>query len=149
MKYYRTAVLTSWLIVGGAFSALALINTNGAAYRIIPIYLAYVIVGGTVPALICAWALRNLCRISGFNRFWHWMLYGGYIGIAYSLISNSMMTRIIGHASMGSVKGFLCLAFFGPAILLKMGLVGLSIIFLAGEVSGAILYHVNRRDKSP
>ena len=53
MKYYLTAVLTSWLIVGGLLCALIAVRAPGA-YGAFPFYLAFVMAGGTVPALVCA-----------------------------------------------------------------------------------------------
>jgi len=146
MNYYRTAVLTSWLTVGGTLSALAAMR---GAYPLIPIYLAFAVAGGTVPALICAWVLRGICRATGLNWAPLWMLRGGYLSLAYVFISQMVMKDVIGHVAIGSIKGFSCLVLFGPSILMESGYIGLGIVVSAGVMNGIVLHRVSQEDRSP
>lgn len=141
MNYYRTAILTSWLTVGGALSVLAVMR---GAYPLIPVYLAFAIVGGTVPALICAWVLRGIYRATGLNWVLLWMLRGGYLSLGYVFMSHMMMKDVIGYVALGSVKGFSCLVLFGPSILMESGYIGLVIVVLTGVINGPVLHRVNQ-----
>lgn len=141
MKYYRTAALISWLVVGGLLSDLLV---SRGAWQLIPFYLIFVVLGGTVPALICAWALKILARSSKINGEFIWALRGAWLGWSYVIFSYLIM-RVIGHVSLGSIKGFLCLMVFGPSILMESGLYGLMIIAFTGMVNGAVLNILWRR----
>lgn len=136
MKYYRTAALLSWMCVGGLISALLIAR---GAYQLIPFYLIFVVLGGTIPALICAWALKVFARLTGMSWVSNWMIGGVSLGISYVVISNYIMKSIMGPASLGSIKGFLCLVFFGPSILMQSGYYGLLAVAFAGLVNGAVL----------
>ena len=139
--YYKTAVKLSWLCVGGLLSALVLVR---GGYQLIPVYLLFVIAGGTVPALICAWALKFLARSSKINGEFIWALRGAWLGWSYVIFSYLIM-RVIGHVSLGSIKGFLCLMVFGPSILLQSNMYGILIIVFTGMVNGAVLNILWRR----
>lgn len=142
MNYYKTAVKLSWLCVGGLLSAFVLVR---GGYQLIPFYLIFMVLGGTVPALICAWALRKLMKLAGMERVSNWILGGMFLGVSYVIISSFVMKSIIGHVSLGSIKGFLCLVILGPSILMESGYYGLLIVALAGAVNGAVLHVLCRR----
>jgi hypothetical protein len=146
MKYYRTAVLMSWLIVGGFLTVLLMTRGGPGAYQAIPFYLAFAMVGGTVPAVVCAWVLREMGRVTGSNWLLLWMLRGGYLGLAYAMMSRFMMKSVIGHVSIESIKGFFSLVLFGPSLLLESGLTGIAIIILTGIINGAVLHNLNQED---
>lgn len=135
MKYYGTAVLLSWVIVGGLLSVLAMAQ---GAYQFVPFYLVFVIAGGTVPALICALALKVLARIVPIdNGAILWALRGASLGAMYPAGSNMVM-RFIGPVPFGSMQGSLSLALFGPCLLYSIPY-GMLIAILAGAVNGLAL----------
>lgn len=141
LNYYKTAVKLSWLCVGGLLSAFALVR---GAYQLIPFYLFFVVLAGTVPALICAWALKVFARSSKRNGEFIWMLRGAWLGWFYVIASDFIM-RVIGPTSLGSMKGLLCLVMFGPSVLLQNKVYGLVIIIFTGLVNGAVLNILWRR----